>query len=33
MGSVTGNTITITVPHTAWGPKRPLTSRATLFSG
>lgn len=31
-GSVTGNTITITVPYSAWGPSRPLAGSATLFS-
>ena len=31
-GSVSGNKITITVPYSAWGPKRPLTADATLFS-
>ena len=31
-GSVSGNTITLTVPYSAWGPKRPLAPDATLFS-
>jgi hypothetical protein len=31
-GSVNGNTITITVPYSAWGAKRPLDSGATLYS-
>jgi hypothetical protein len=31
-GSVSGNKITITVPYSAWGPKRPLAADATLFS-
>jgi hypothetical protein len=31
-GSVNGNKITITVPYSAWGAKRPLAADATLFS-
>jgi len=31
-GTVSGNKITITVPYSAWGPKRPLAASATLFS-
>jgi len=31
-GSVSRNTITITVPYSAWGPTRPLSPTATLYS-
>ena len=29
---MSGNKITITVPYSAWGSKRPLAADATLFS-